>query len=228
MRIPSLILTMVAAAAVLLVPTLVGIDAALPAAAVSLGLLVGAVAGLWPRVTGLRPSLVSSAVIALSGGAALATSLALPLESALSWWPACLAVGLLLAFVVQLLRGHEAEGKVAALAASGSAHVIVASSAGWGVWLRQAGAWDEIPAGSWWAAGGSVLALGLLACVLVLSLSNGWGAGGVSEPAVGRHGVVEVEVDAAATTGALNWVVGGLCAVLAAGLPAALLAQLAA
>lgn len=215
-RIPSLLLTMVAAAAVLLVPTVVPAEAATAASAVALGLLVGIVAGAWPRVTGLRPALASSAVLALSGGAALATSLALPLDVALAWWPACLAVGLLLTFVVQLLRGHEAQGKVGALSAGAAGLLVVVSSAGWGVWLRQAGSLSEVSAGALWAAGGSVLALGLVAAALLRSVTNGWGAESSAAPGEARR------------LGRLAWIAAGLACVLAAGLPAALISQLVA
>ena len=216
MRIPSLLLTIVAAAAVLLVPTVVPAGAATPAAALVLGLLVGAVAGVWPRVTGLRPALASSAVLALSGGAALATSLALPIDAALAWWPACLAVGLLLMFVVQLLRGHEAQGKVGALSAGAAGLLVVVSAAGWGVWLRQAGELGSLPSGALWAAGGSIVALGLLAVALLRSVISGWGAEQADETGDTLR------------LGRLAWVLAGLACVLAAGLPAALLAQLVA
>lgn len=209
MRSLSSVLAAVVALLLLAVPLVVH---GTPAAALALAVLVGLFSGLWPRVSGLRPWIPSSAVLALAGAAATGIALVRVPAEALDWWPACVAVAVLVLFAVQLLRGNDAEGKVAALAAGLPGVLLSTAGAGWAATLPALvsdAAWPGYA-----VAAACVVAGVAVALVLHAASRNGWG--------VGQGEAAAVPAD--------RWsaVAVGLAGVLGAGLPAALLVQVVA
>lgn len=96
-----------------------------------------AVCVLWPRrqhaVGGSTVRIVMFATMVVS----LGLMLLLPEEHGLAWWPMGAAVGVLLSFVLQLFSVEESRDKVAVLAESIGASMVVVMGSGWFVWVQE-------------------------------------------------------------------------------------------
>lgn len=177
MKIPAFVLSALAAVLVLAVPLFVPATATVVTAVLSLGLLVALVAALFPVVTGLGAPIATSCVLALSGGAALASTLLARTDEPLLWWPAVVGVTVLALFIVQLLRGHEATDRVTSLASAIAAALLIDSAAGWIPWYLDLVPSAEGPSPTALLCGGVGVVLALLvALALGRRGDTGWGA----------------------------------------------------
>lgn len=233
MRIPTFVLSALAAVVVLAVPFVVPQQLFSGSVVVVVALLTATVSGLFPRITGLGAPLAVSCVLALSGGAAIATSAAAAQPQRLLWWAVILGFTVLALFLVQLLRGTTAENRVSSLGSAIAGALIVDSSAGWVAWhldlARGLEGWRPM---AWLcAAVGVVLALAV-AWALNRRVDTGWGAPESPRAATGtgrraasaRTAPVAVP-DAAAEPGALLSVGSAASAVLSIGLVLDLIAR---
>lgn len=132
MRTPRLVIAALVALALLAVPTfLQDAEASRLAPLIVAALCAAVVSGVWPLVTGAPSATATSVVLVLAGTASLASVHYSDDASPLWWWIPCVAVGTLALFVVQLLRGTGAAGKIPGLASGVSGLLVVTSCAGW-------------------------------------------------------------------------------------------------
>lgn len=158
---------------------------------------------LWPRrqhaVGGYTVRIVMFVTMVVS----LGLMLLLPEEHGLAWWPMGAAVGVLLSFVLQLFSVEESRDKVAVLAESIGASMVVAMGSGWFIWVQEVRLDSDSLSTALWVA----TVLGVVGMVL-----GAWLVSWIRPKALGR-------------TPMWRFTVAGACGVVAMGMPAALVTR---
>jgi len=85
----------------------------------------------WPRLFGLPAAAPIAAVLGAAGLAAAAGAALVPMPQPLSWMAPAAAVGLILAFLVQLLRGTGEKLRLESMLSSATGALVAASGSGW-------------------------------------------------------------------------------------------------
>ncbi|RKW71447.1 hypothetical protein [Galactobacter caseinivorans] len=236
MRIPTFLLSALAAVVVLAVPFALPEQLFTGGVVVVVALLTATVSALFPRITGLGAPLAVSCVLALSGGTAIATTVLAPAPLRLLWWAVVLGFTVLALFLVQLLRGTGAQDRVTSVATAIAGAFMVDSSAGWVAWyLDLSRGMDGWRPAAWLCAGVGVLLALAVAWALNRRVDSGWGApepsatrarSGRRASRAGSPRMAPATLpDAAAEPGALLSVGSALTAVLAIGLVLDLIAR---
>ena len=228
-RISSLVIGALLALAALLSPVAFPDASAVLAAVIAASLAAAIVAALWPRLSNMAPWLPSSAVLALAGGAAIGLAVVGPATAPLLLWSVCLGIATLALFVVQLLRGHGAKGRVDSMAAGIAGLLIVASGAGWVAWHRQLA---TTPQDHLFRALAVAGVLAIIAVLVAYALTKPRGvvllvveasAQESSEPSTPEGAAAELE--APAPRSHLDSLAVGIAAVVAIGVPVDLLSR---
>ncbi|GER21558.1 hypothetical protein NCCP1664_00550 [Zafaria cholistanensis] len=153
-----------AAVALIVAASQVGPAAAAP---VAVWALVSALSLLfaagWPRLFGLPAATQIAAVLGAAGLAAAAGAALAPMPQPLFWMAPAAAVGLILAFLVQLLRGTGEKLRLESMLSSATGALVVASGSGWIALDRIAGTAAE---SSLMVAAGASMAAAILVCTI--------------------------------------------------------------
>lgn len=136
MRIPAYLFGLLASLVLLAVPSALEDTARGAAAIVCVALLAGVTCAVLPRMVALGAWTWTSVILALAAGAGIVAVALAPERSALQWWPLAPAGAVLALFVLQLLRGADAERKIDSLAGGVAVALCVTSAAGWVAVLR--------------------------------------------------------------------------------------------
>lgn len=232
-RIPTFLLSALAAVVVLAVPFVVPPQLYTGSVVVVVALLAATVSALFPRITGLGAPLAVSCLLALSGGAAIATTVLAPAPQRLLWWALVLGSSVLALFLAQLLRGTGATDRVSSLALAIAGAFVVDSGAGWVAWyLDLARGIDGWRWAAWLCAAIGVLLALAVTWALNRRVDAGWGAPEAAQSSTGRRAAhaeqqpaVGAVPDDAARPGLLHSSASAVSAVLAVGLVLDLIAR---
>ena len=193
----------------------------------------------WPRLFGLPAAAPIAAVLGAAGLAAAAGAALAPMPQPLFWMAPAAALGVIIAFLVQLLRGTGEKLRLESMLSSATGALVVASGSGWIAIDRIA---SNAADSSLMVAAGASMAAAILVCTIrwpdrlvgplafgVAILVAGLAAlafgdapllpalavGAVTGAVIG--GVRSLVVSSGGPRGTLAAVATGLCAVLGSG-----------
>lgn len=193
---------LVAISAVLALLAFVGSSVITPYFAAGVGIIaVALIAGGWPAATGVaelrgeKRLTGHSAIILLSGVASVLLALFDPNPAKLSLLPAVAAVGIVASFIVELVRGEGAVGRLESTISCISGVLAAVSVAGW---VGLAGVYESSRSSA------SILGIGLIIAIIL----GAFGARIISAgPTEGpRRGAITLGVTPVAFVGVLGYV----------------------